>query len=217
MRTVDWSKVNSFIATEDGSLVKYRDGRSEVLIGGDGLLVGDAEETVGVGAVNTVARQLEQRRLWDEHVQYTRMAIVAFANGLPELAVTQDRLLQNQDSIGAAFGEVFGQDFGEKLAKLLREHILGSVKVLKAAKAKSGVDEAIKEWYANSDEIAALLASTGRWPEATLRDLLHKHLDTTITEATAELGGQWAESIAAYDVARAHALVMADALAKGMS
>lgn len=166
--------------------------------------------------VPNLARALQQRDLWDEHVQYTRMAIVAFAAGLPELDATLARLMMNQDSIGASFAEVFGADFGQRLAALLRAHIDGSVKLLKAAKAKSGVDEATRDWYANADEIAALLASTGRWPEAALRDLLHRHLDTTITEATAELGGQWAESVAAYDAVRAHALAMADVLARGM-
>lgn len=42
-------------------------------------------------------------------------------------------------------------------------------------------------------------------------------LNTTIDEASAELEKRWADSVAAYDVVRAHALVMADALAKGMT
>lgn len=171
-------------------------------------------EGVGVGLSPQQANRL--RDLWDEHVQYTRMAVVAFANNLPELDATKARLLANQDALGAEMGKSLGGYLGHQLTALLRQHIVGAVNVLAAAKSKVGVSEAKKAWAGNAEQIAELLAGTGRWPLAALQKLLRDHLATTIVEATAELEGRWADSVAAYDVARAHVLRMADALAKGM-
>src|SRR5436190_16051654 len=42
------------------------------------------------------------RKLWEEHVTWTRLVIVSFAAGLPDLDPTIYRLLQNQVDIGNA-------------------------------------------------------------------------------------------------------------------
>jgi hypothetical protein len=41
-------------------------------------------------------------KLWQEHVAWTRLAIVEFAAGLPNLKATEARLLRNQVDIGTA-------------------------------------------------------------------------------------------------------------------
>src|SRR5947199_2346274 len=50
------------------------------------------------------ARQLAFRNamrvLWEEHVTWTRLAIVSFAGNLPDLRATEARLLRNQRDIG---------------------------------------------------------------------------------------------------------------------
>lgn len=40
------------------------------------------------------------RKLWEDHVTWTRLAIVSFAGDLPDLPATQRRLLRNQTDIG---------------------------------------------------------------------------------------------------------------------
>jgi hypothetical protein len=50
-----------------------------------------------------------------------------------------------------------------------------------------------------------------------MRAVMREHLDTTLAEASARLGGSWEEDIAAYDVAREHMLMMADTLADGIA
>jgi len=164
-----------------------------------------------------IPSRCRMRDLWDEHVQYTRMAIVAFANGLPELDATVARLQQNQDALGAFFGERLGAAVGQKVAALLHEHIDGAVALLKAAKSGSGFEQAYGAWRQNGIEIADALASTGFWSQQALREAMLKHLETTVAEADAEIKGRWAESVAAYDVAREHALMMARVFSDGLS
>ena len=62
----------------------------------------------------------EMRRLWFEHVQWTRLAIVSFAAGLPDLQPTLARLLRNQRDIGAAIAPYYGARAGKQLTTLLR-------------------------------------------------------------------------------------------------
>src|SRR5688500_9898201 len=65
----------------------------------------------------------EMRKLWEDHVTWTRLAIISVAAGLPDLGPTVDRLMRNQDEIGNALKPIYGVAAGDKLALLLKEHI----------------------------------------------------------------------------------------------
>ena len=75
------------------------------------------------------------RKLWEDHITWTRLAIVSFAAGLPDLQATEARLLANQVDIGNAIKPYYGRTAGNRLTALLKEHILGAVALLQAAKA----------------------------------------------------------------------------------
>lgn len=75
------------------------------------------------------------RKLWIDHVVWTKNYIVsAFADSEDKDKVLA-RLLQNQQDIGDVFKPYYGEAVGDKLAQLLREHILIAGKVLGAVKA----------------------------------------------------------------------------------
>src|SRR5438552_13619897 len=61
-------------------------------------------------------------KLWEQHVAWTRMAIVSFAAGLPNLSATEARLLRNQTDIGNAIKPYYGAAAGTKLTALLKTH-----------------------------------------------------------------------------------------------
>jgi hypothetical protein len=162
----------------------------------------------------------KMRELWDDHVTYTRLAIVSFAGGLPDLAPTEARLLQNQTDLGNAFKPFFGDAAGDHLTALLRIHILTAVDILVAAKANNApaLTAAENAWYANANDIADFLHSLNptHWSDAELRAMMKEHLDLTLKEATDQLQGQFPQSIADFDQIHQQILGMADTLSDGV-
>src|SRR5689334_24532714 len=75
------------------------------------------------------------RRLWSDHVAYTRLFIVSAAAGSADKDATTQRLLQNQTDIGNAVSAFYGQEAGNKLTALLKDHIVIAASIVTAAKA----------------------------------------------------------------------------------
>lgn len=160
------------------------------------------------------------RRLWGDHVAYTRLFIVSAVAGAPDKDATAQRLLQNQTDIGNAVGEFYGRDAGDKLTALLKDHILIAASIVTAAKAgdNAKVTSENKRWHDNATDIAKFLhgANPKNWPEATLQSALFTHLDQTLQEATDQLKGNYAASMKGYDEAMNHMLMVADTLTSGI-
>ena len=160
------------------------------------------------------------RQLWEDHVAWTRLVIVSTAADLPDREATTQRLLRNQQEIGDAVKPFYGDAAGEKLAGLLREHIVGAARLLAAAKSgdAAALQSAKQAWYANGDEVAAFLSAANpkSWPQDDMRSMMRQHLDLTLDEAVSQLQGRYADSVAAYDRARAEILDMSDMLAGGI-
>ena len=166
------------------------------------------------------AFQDDMRKLWEDHVTWTRLAIVTFADGSASFDATAARLMKNQDDIGDAIKPFYGAAAGEQLTALLKDHIGIAVQLLQAAKAgdAAAFEKANADWYANSDDIADFLAAANPkyWPQATMRAAMKGHLDQTLAEASHELTGEYAKSVADYDEIHHHILGMADVLSSGI-
>ena len=162
----------------------------------------------------------EMRRLWEDHVTWTRLAIVTFADGSAGFDATAARLMQNQTDIGDAIKPFYGEAAGDRLTDLLEDHIGIAVELLQAAKA--GDDAAFAKahtaWHANADDVADFLAAANPlfWPQDQMRAAMRDHLDQTLAEAGHELDGQYAASVADYDEIHHHILAMADVLSTGI-
>ncbi|MCA0756284.1 glycosyltransferase [Paenibacillus sp. N4] len=182
---------------------------------------GSARETAQGQCLSASKVKLKEdmRRLWMDHVTWTRNYIVSAVAGAPDQQKVLDRLLKNQQDIGNAIKPYYGEAAGNKLTELLRQHILLAGKILDAAKKgnTADVEKFNKEWYANADTIAQFLASANpNWPENTLKDLLHEHLRLVTEAVTARLGQNWDADISAYDRGVDHIVVLADALTEGI-
>jgi hypothetical protein len=160
------------------------------------------------------------RRLWSDHVAYTRLFIVDAVAGSPDKDAHTQRLLQNQTDIGNAVAGFYGRAAGDKLTALLKDHILIAANIVTAAKAgdNAKVTSENKRWHDNATDIAKFLhgANPTNWTESTLQSALFTHLDQTLNEATHQLKGDYAASIKDYDAAMDHMLMVADILTKGI-
>jgi len=160
------------------------------------------------------------RVLWQDHGTWTRLAIVSFADGSPDLQVTQDRLLANQTEIGNAVKPYYGGDAGNKLTALLQQHIQAAVGVLKAAKTgnQAQVDQAKAAFYANGNQIADFLhgANPGNWPLDAVQNMMKTHLDQVVEMGSDELTHHYAEIVGVWNGYRDHILAMADTLSDGI-
>ncbi|HJR98522.1 MAG TPA: hypothetical protein VJ979_11515 [Actinomycetota bacterium] len=162
----------------------------------------------------------DMRKLWEDHITWTRLVIVSFAADLPDLGPTTERLLQNQVDIGDAFTPFYGKAAAHRLTALLTEHITVAVDVLVAAKA--GDDDAFQDasdvWYRNGRQIARFLheANPDNWGLREMRRMMREHLDLTLAEAAHRLAGEFEKDIAAYDAVHGAILHMADMLSRGV-
>jgi hypothetical protein len=173
-----------------------------------------------IGDSPAMALHDAMRKLWTDHVAWTRMYIISAAAGLPDAKPTTDRLLQNQADIGNAVAGYYGAEAGTKLTALLKDHILQAAELVTASKAgdQAKAADAKTRWYRNADEIAVFLAAANpkHWPVETLKSAMKTHLDQTLEEATDRIQGKYDEDIKDYDEIVAHILTMADLLSSGI-
>lgn len=166
-----------------------------------------------------MAFQDAMRKLWEDHITWTRVFIISAAADLPDKPAATERLLQNQVDIGNAIKPYYGDEAGNKLTSLLKEHITIAAEVVTAAKANDStkLTDANKRWFANGDQIADFLSAANpkNWPQAEMRTMMRAHLDLTTKEAVARLKSDWAGDIKAYDEVH-QILHMADMLSEGI-
>lgn len=167
-----------------------------------------------------LALRNDMRRLWEDHVTWTRLAIISLTTDSPDTAATVGRLLRNQTDIGDAIKPFYGRAAGDELTRLLREHIFIAADIIAAARAGdgAGVEDGQARWRTNADEIAAFLnaANPRSWKLHEMRMMLDEHLRLTTDEVVARLQGDWEADVAAYDQIHLQALEMADELSTGI-
>jgi hypothetical protein len=162
----------------------------------------------------------DMRKLWEDHITYTRNYIISALGDLQDTKEVAQRLLKNQDEIGRAIVPFYGEEAGKKLASLLRDHILIAADVVKAAKAddQKELKAQQKKWTQNADDLASFLSKANpNWPEKDLKAMLHEHLALTTDEVVSRIKKEWNADIAAYDKGHLHILKLADALAGGIA
>jgi hypothetical protein len=167
-----------------------------------------------------VALRTDMRKLWEDHIVWTRLAIISLTTGSPDTEATVARLLKNQTDIGNAVKPFYGKAAGNELTRQLRQHILIAADLIAAAKGgdQAKLADAQARWARNGDDIAAVLASVNprHWKLAKMKSELRMHLKLTTEEAVARLTGNWTADVAAYDKIHQHALHMSDLLSAGI-
>src|SRR5919199_4033685 len=167
-----------------------------------------------------VALRESMRKLWADHVIWTRQFIVSTAAGDGSAQAASTRLLKNQEDLGNAIAPYYGTAAGSRLTDLLKQHILIAVDLVTAAKAGDNAKQtdADRRWHDNAAQIATFLSGANpNWPRQTLLDMLNQHLALTTQEAVARLHQDLSGDVAAFDQIFTQIMTMADALSSGIA
>jgi hypothetical protein len=163
--------------------------------------------------------KLAMRKLWENHVVWTRNVIFCLVDRLPGKDQAVNRLLQNQVDLGNAIKPYYGEEAGKKLTDLLYPHITIAAEVVNSAKAgnTAALDEANKKWYANADEISEFLSTANpNWGLEEMKMMMHEHLKLTTNEAVQRIKKDYDADVIAYDKVHEAILKMSDILADGI-
>ena len=176
----------------------------------------------GCGSINCPNRAAlfnTWRKLWEQHVMWTRSLIISKVDNLGDAEVVATRLLRNPTDMGNELKPFFKQSSVNIFVKLFEEHLLIAAKLVDAAVASNSqlVDQLDRDWFRNADEIAQLMheffpsESKESW-----QMMMHEHLRLTKEEAVLRIGRKYKENIAIYDIIETQALGMADMVASGI-
>lgn len=153
------------------------------------------------------------RKLWSQHVYWTRFFIISTAAELFDLESVTNRLLQNPNDFAQMLEPFYGREAANRFRVLLTEHIQIGGELVNASKNRNqeAADRARKKWYANSDEIAKFLACLNpHWCKSKWKNMLYDHLEMTEKEASLRLQGCYGKDIEIFDKIESEALMMAD-------
>ena len=181
---------------------------------------GFLKKNLPAGGCPELALNKVMRKLWADHVIWTRQYIVDALSNAPSKEVTTQRLLKNQVDIGNAVAQFYGKDAGDALTALLKDHILIAADLIAAAMAHDtpAFEMANKKWHDNAREIAEFLhkANPENWPLPVMIVMMNEHLAVTTQEVQARLDGKWAEDIHVFDEVFEQIMKMADELTEGI-
>jgi hypothetical protein len=161
----------------------------------------------------------EWRKLWEDHITWTRVVIIGILDELPGTEPYIGRLLQNYEDMEDALAPYYGED-AEVLGDLIKDHLVIAAELLTAANNNdtAAFNDAKTRWYANAHDIAVQMNEMNPqfWPLEETEQMWVEHLDATLEEATTHLTGDFAGEVAAYDTVHDLALEMADFFSNGV-
>ncbi|MEH7225598.1 LysM domain-containing protein [Bacillus sp. JJ1566] len=161
----------------------------------------------------------DMRSLWEEHVAWTRMAIISLVFKLPDLDFVLKRLLRNATDMGNMIRRLYGDEAATTYAKLIQEHLLLAAELVKAALAgdQKAAMTAEKKWYQNADKIAKFLSTGNPYiSEEAFRKMFYEHLALTKQEAVTMINKDFQKDIEVYDKIEKLAREMADTISDAM-
>ncbi|MDR7870723.1 MAG: hypothetical protein RIN55_07700 [Tissierellaceae bacterium] len=161
----------------------------------------------------------EFRLLWNQHSEWTRMAIDAIVFNLPNEEQVVNRLLRNPKDFGMTFSRFYGSSIGNRFSDLLTEHLVLAADLIKAILAGNleEANEINARWYRNAEEIAEFLGRINPcWSEEEWREMYFEHLQFVADEAMTLINGEYQRNIDVYDALEEQAMEMADTMSEGI-
>ncbi|MDF2941580.1 MAG: hypothetical protein K0S01_438 [Herbinix sp.] len=160
------------------------------------------------------------RLLWEQHVEWTRMAVMGIVDELAYSDLITQRLLRNPMDFADVLVAFYGEEAAQNFAQLLTAHLTIAAELVQAAKAgdNAAAADADQRWHENADQIAELLASLNPyWSADDWSAMLYEHIDLLGDNVAQMLAGNYEQSINGYDEIELQALEMADMMAEGIT
>lgn len=171
---------------------------------------------------NSVNQLFEAMRLaWLELIYWTRMYMMSVDSGADakEQYAVEGRLLETADAITDVFAERLPVAVTRQLRNLLVEHVEMTGQIIRTLKSgdMENYDRQIREWYANANQIATLLADQNPYfAGKETRNLLLNYLDMTREIIEHQMNGEYDQSIDTFRDLSDLVLELADYLARGL-
>lgn len=159
------------------------------------------------------------RKLWSQHVYWTRFFIISTAEELQDLKYVTDRSLENPGDFAKVLRMFYGDKKANEFKKLLTEHLQIAGELVNADKDKNTVkaDGLRKKWYANADDIAEFLSVINpHWNRQKWHDMMYSHLNMTEKEAGFRFQKEYPKDIEMFESIEKEALEMGDYMASGI-
>jgi hypothetical protein len=169
--------------------------------------------------VSAITFKTNMRKLWEEHIFWTRNVIFCLVDDLPGNVQAVKRQLQNQIDLGNAMKPYYGDAAGDRLTELLYTHINTTTDIIKAAKTRdtSAINDSNKKWFANADEMVQHLHKLNRdWAIGDLKKMLNDQMKLTADEASERLKKNYDADVIAFDKVHEGVLKMSDTLSEGI-
>lgn len=143
----------------------------------------------------------KSNQLWNEHICYTRNAIISLLNGTKDLDAVSDRLMKNQEDIAELLYPYYDRNDVDAYTAVLKEHVVLAVALVNKIKTGEDTTEATKAWYDNGDKMLTWMENENSyyWSRIVTQPLWNDHLKWTIEEATNRVKEDWVADIETFD------------------
>ncbi len=194
-------------------------------------------DKISTEAVSETELKISMRKLWVEHIIWTRNVIFCIVDELPGKDQALKRLLRNQTDIGLVLNSYYGEDAAKKITGLLYEHVNIFAEVISEAKKantevlyahRNTSKEVVKtetsgdpsilqkvdiKWLSNADEIAVFFSKANPNLELVeMKIMMHDHLKLTTDEAMQRIKKDYDSDIISYDKLQNQILKMSDVI-----
>ena len=146
-------------------------------------------------SAKAVTLRTDMRKLWEDHITWTRLAIISLESGTPDTDATVARLLRNQTDIGNAIKPYYGNAAGNELtrAAALAHPDRRRPDRRGEGRRQAKLADAQARWVdeRRPDRGHVLNSVNPRyWKLGTMKAEMHMHLKLTTEEAVAQAQGR---------------------------
>lgn len=169
---------------------------------------------------NSVQNMTETMRLaWLSLIYWTRMYLMSVDADAKDQQAVEERLIEAADENTDVFARTLPIQAVRQMRNLFMEHVELTGEIIRTLKSgeMENYDELIKQWYANANQLAELLANQNPYfGNRETRNVLLNYLDMTREAIEHQINGEYGQSIDTFRDIKDLVLKFADYLARGL-